>query len=441
LQLAEAKKIQRVIDALQAIVDCWGVPIPATAVAARMNEIFPEAKAALADLGKPSVQESAWGRIGPAERQFRDSIIHDAFHAAWGYAKEHPHLFTDGYDKHAFVHVQRWIEIWCQYNRDCIKLENEMRENARERENTRDQIELAEQHGTDPIDEEAAVQDECRRAKLPTEPSLGPDSRVDRGAWCRFSPSINLGTVLGSKSVTLTAGAVVPVRLNVFEINDIACDVQNEIARLVQEKMGVTDGGFAGQYFSGDERLIEIAQIVGDYAEAEWKQHSSQAQRASAYLEMQRRDVAGGAGGATAPDQSAVIIEDWDAVAASDMSVLISPTDATADAPGTATVPDPFPSDSGLEMDIADELRTRGAASDLLEALKLAQERIAELEKLRSTIANLKPYQFTGINGWDQAEDAFVTLNRLIEDAGKLKSDWARDRAATAIAAATGVTL
>ena len=59
--------------------------------------------------------------------------------------------------------------------------------------------------------------------------------------------------------------------LDVFTINDIACELIDEIARRVQDRMGVKTGDFASHYFSEPERLMEIAQIVGEYAEAEWK--------------------------------------------------------------------------------------------------------------------------------------------------------------------------
>lgn len=63
--------------------------------------------------------------------------------------------------------------------------------------------------------------------------------------------------------------------LDVFQINDIAAELIDELCRKVQHKMGVTDGGFAGQYFSDSEYHVDMAQIVGEYAEAEFKHHQN----------------------------------------------------------------------------------------------------------------------------------------------------------------------
>lgn len=57
--------------------------------------------------------------------------------------------------------------------------------------------------------------------------------------------------------------------IDVFTINDIADEIIHEIAKRVQYKMGIKTGDGGGQFFSDDQHRIDIAQIVGDYADFE----------------------------------------------------------------------------------------------------------------------------------------------------------------------------
>ena len=56
--------------------------------------------------------------------------------------------------------------------------------------------------------------------------------------------------------------------MNQEQISDLAYEASNEAIRVIQDRLGVRFGDFAGIYFCGD-RLDDLMSILSDYIRAE----------------------------------------------------------------------------------------------------------------------------------------------------------------------------